>query len=233
MRRLLVATRSAGKLRELEPLLVAAGFAPEDAARAGIAESPDEAAVEAFDTFEANALAKARHFFSLGGGVPVLADDSGLEVRALGGRPGVRSKRWSGRADLAGEALDAANNAMLVASLANEPDRAARYVCAAAYVDGTREAVLRGEATGTIVDAPRGANGFGYDPHFMSDELGKTFGEATREAKALVSHRSRAVRALLDAIRDARPDAHGEPRAGAQPCAHRDACRDAPGGPLG
>ena len=203
IRRLLLATRSAGKLRELEPMLVAAGFAPETLDQAGLAATGDEDSLEAFDTFEANALAKARHFFARSGGVPAMADDSGLEVHALGGRPGVHSKRWSGRDGLSGPALDDANNALLLASLASlagTNDRAARYVCAAAFVDDERAIVVRGETEGAIARVPSGSGGFGYDPYFTSDDLGVTFGAATREEKARVSHRGRAVRALLAAI---------------------------------
>ena len=196
-RRVLVATRNPGKLHELAPLLAEAGFEPVDLAAAGIPESAAEDAVEAFETFEENALAKARHFARLAPGVPVLADDSGLAVAALGGAPGVRSKRWSGRAELRGRELDAANNARLLAELAGVADRSAAYVCAAAWVDGSRELVRRGEVRGRIVTDGRGGEGFGYDPHFWSSELGRTFGESTREEKARVSHRARAVRAVL------------------------------------
>jgi XTP/dITP diphosphohydrolase len=89
---------------------------------------------------------------------------------------------------------------LLIASLIDTGDRTARYVCVAAYVDDSRELVRRGEVPGAIVAEPRGANGFGYDPFFVSDELGKTFGEASLAEKATVSHRARAFNALLDAI---------------------------------
>lgn len=193
---ILLATRSPGKLRELRPMFAAAGLAVQDLEGAALAASPDEDLVEAFDTFEANALAKARYFHALTGR-PVVADDSGLEVAALGGAPGVRSRRWSGRSDLAGQALDDANNAKLLEALAGVPSPSARYVCAAAYCDGERMFVERGETDGAIVREPRGEEGFGYDPYFLSSELGATFGESTREAKERVSHRARAFRALL------------------------------------
>ncbi|MCC6928688.1 MAG: non-canonical purine NTP pyrophosphatase [Gemmatimonadaceae bacterium] len=198
-RRLLLATRSAGKLRELAPLLREAGYVPVDLETAGIPEAPTESAIEAHDTFEANALAKARHFFAVSG-IPTLADDSGLCVDALGGRPGVRSKRWSARHDLTGQALDDANNAALLAALTADMSRAAAYVCAAAYVDDDGELVRRGEVRGTILAEARGTGGFGYDPYFLSHELEQTFAEVTREEKARVSHRARAVRAVLSAL---------------------------------
>ncbi len=195
----LLATRSEGKLRELRPLFAVAGITVQDLREAGVASSPEEAAVEAFATFEANALAKARYFHALTGR-PAVADDSGLEVTALSGNPGVRSKRWSGRDDLTGPALDDANNEKLLDAL-REVDRArARYVCAAAYCDGAREDVALGETTGVIVREPRGAGGFGYDPYFLSDELDATFGESSREAKERVSHRGRAFRVLLERL---------------------------------
>ena len=199
MKRVLLATRSAGKLRELRPLFAGRGLAVIDLNEAGIAESGEEDALEAYETFEENALAKGR-YFAARSGLAVAADDSGIAVNALGGRPGVRSKRWSDRPDLAGQALDDENNRLLIAALRGAGDRSARYVCAAAYVDGAREVVRRGEVSGSIVSDPRGSNGFGYDPFFVSDELGKTFGEASLAEKATVSHRARAFRALLDAI---------------------------------
>lgn len=196
----LLATRSEGKLRELRPLFAAAGIGVQDLREAGVMVSADEETVEAFSTFEANALAKARYFHSLTGR-PTVADDSGLEVTALAGAPGVRSKRWSGRVDLDGQALDDANNAKLMETLEGVRDAAARYVCAAAYCDGGREDVVCGETVGMIIREPRGAQGFGYDPYFLSAELGATFGESSREAKEGVSHRGRAFRALLERLR--------------------------------
>jgi len=194
-----LATRNAGKLRELRPLFSNAGIAVIDLREAGLEESPEEDALECFETFEENALAKARWFVTRTGGLPVVADDSGLEVIALRGAPGVHSKRWSGRADLAGAALDAANNALLLERLRGVRDRRARFVCAAAWCDASRELVVRGEVPGTIVepDDARGGQGFGYDPIFRSDELAMTLAEATVAAKQSVSHRGRAFRELL------------------------------------
>ena len=203
--RLLVATRNRGKQRELEALLAPLGASLVTPESIGLAVDPAEDDVEQWPTFEENALAKAR-WFQARTGLPSLADDSGLEVDALGGLPGVRSKRYSGREDLAGSALDAANNAKLVAALRGVGDRRARFVCAAAFVDGSRELVRRGETPGRIVDQPVGTGGFGYDAHFLSDELGRTFGEASIADKERISHRGRAFRALIDALaRDAHP----------------------------
>jgi XTP/dITP diphosphohydrolase len=199
LNRILLATRSAGKLRELRPLFAARGFTVSDLREAGIPETAEEDALEVYTSFEENALAKGR-YFARRSGLAVVADDSGIEVRALGGRPGVRSKRWSERPDLAGQALDDENNRRLLSLLAGETDRRARYVCAAAFVDGGREVVRRGEVAGVITAEARGANGFGYDPFFLSDELGKTFGEASMSEKEAVSHRARAFIALIDAI---------------------------------
>jgi XTP/dITP diphosphohydrolase len=196
---ILLATRSAGKLRELRPMFIAARLAVVDLPELGIAESTAETALEHYETFEENALAKARYFHQRTR-MPVVADDSGLEVDALGKRPGVRSKRWSGRADLSGQALDDANNALLMQSLRGTADRRARYVCVAAYVDTERTLVRRGEAPGIISDEPRGAGGFGYDPYFVLAGTGRTFAELSLSEKEQLSHRGRAFTALIRAI---------------------------------
>jgi XTP/dITP diphosphohydrolase len=196
---MLVATRSEGKLRELRPLFAAHGIAIVDLNEAGFVETDAEDALEVYSTFEENALAKARYFARLSGR-PTIADDSGVAVDALGGRPGVLSKRWSGRTDLHGQALDDENNRLLLEALRDAPDRRAHYVCAAAFVDTERELVCRGEVHGSILEVAKGEGGFGYDPYFFADELGKTFGEATREEKERVSHRGRAFRELIARI---------------------------------
>lgn len=180
-------------------MFAAAGLTVVDLAELRIAETAAEEGVESYETFEENALAKARHFHQLTR-MPVVADDSGLEVEALGKRPGVRSRRWSGRTDLRGQALDDANNALLLQSLRGVADRRARYVCVAAYADGVREIVRRGEAPGVIVDEPRGAGGFGYDPYFVAAGTGRTFGELSVSEKEALSHRGRAFSALIRAI---------------------------------
>ncbi|MGQ0538779.1 MAG: non-canonical purine NTP pyrophosphatase [Gemmatimonadaceae bacterium] len=200
MRRVVLATRSAGKLAELRPIFEAARYSPLSLAELDLPVAPLEDAIECYATFEENAIAKGRYFFRRCGGLPVVADDSGLEVAALGNRPGVRSKRWSGRDDLGGAALDAANNAALIAALRSERDRSARYVCVAVWVDAHGKLIARGEAAGELLESPRGARGFGYDPYFLSHELGITFAEASRSQKEEVSHRGRAVRALLASL---------------------------------
>lgn len=191
-----LATRSGGKLAELRALFAAGGYGVAALDAVGLDEVPEEDAIEAHATFEANARAKARWFAARLPGRAIVAEDSGLEVEALGGAPGVHSKRWSG-SSLSGAALDAENNAALARALEGRSDRRARYVCAAVCVWGAREWTARGTSEGRILEAPRGAGGFGYDPWFFSEELGKTFAEATREEKARVSHRGRAIRALL------------------------------------
>ena len=192
----LLATRSLGKLYELRPMFSAAGFDVVDLDGAGIAESAEEPELEKFDSFEENALAKAKYFRAKSGLVTI-ADDSGLEVQALGGAPGVHTKRWSGRADLEGRALDVANNEFLLRKLGNSRDRRARYVCVAALVDGSGHRTFRGETEGEILDAPRGEGGFGYDPLFLSSDLGITFAEAERAVKERGSHRGRAFSQLI------------------------------------
>ena len=195
--KLVVATRNRGKLREIVALL-----RPVDGVVLSTIDelAPDAELREDGATFEENALAKARYFVPRAGGLAVVADDSGLEVAQLNGAPGVRTKRWSGRSDLTGQPLDDANNATLQRALAGAPDRSARYVCVAAYVDANGSRLARGESAGHILDAPRGSGGFGYDPYFYSDELGVTFAEAARKDKERVSHRGRAFARLLAEI---------------------------------
>ena len=196
---LVLATRSSGKVRELKDLFLKSGHSVLTLDELGMEPMPDEELLECEDTFEGNALAKAR-YFAAALHRPVVADDSGLEVLALGNRPGVLSKRWSARPDLSGNGLDAANNAHLIGEMGSLTDRRARYVCVASYCSSGVEESCRGETEGVILCEPRGLGGFGYDPYFFSPELGKTFAEATLEEKQRVSHRARAFRALLAAI---------------------------------
>ncbi|HEY0929067.1 MAG TPA: non-canonical purine NTP pyrophosphatase [Gemmatimonas sp.] len=204
---MLLATRSVGKLRELAALFADAGLSVETLADAEVEPAMEEEALEAYETFEQNALAKARYFAERTGRL-VVADDSGLCVDALDGRPGVRSKRWSGRQDLDGKALDDVNNAWLLRELnaavgRGRTERTAAYVCAAAAVwpderGGYGHLVAMGTSDGVILESPRGEGGFGYDPYFSSLLLeGRTMAEVSREQKAAVSHRGAAVRSLL------------------------------------
>lgn len=196
--RLLVATRSRGKQAEfrrlLAPLTADLVF-PDDI---GLAGHPDEDALERFDTFEANARAKAE-YFSRRSGLPSLADDSGLEVDALGGAPGVHSKRFAGHHGPDHE-VTAANNAELLRRLAGiaAAERTARYRCVLCLSrpEGG-EVVTSGSTEGLILEAPEGTGGFGYDPLFWSADLGLPFGIASAEAKGRVSHRGRAAEALI------------------------------------
>lgn len=196
--RLLVATRSPGKRREITAILAELPYSlvfPDDL---GFAEHRDEEQLESAETVEGNARRKAE-YFAQQSGLPTAADDSGLEVFALGGLPGVRSRRFALPPGAPGD-QDAANNAELLRRLAGAPlaRRRARYRCIVAYLPHAGQVVQTFEGTclGTIMEAPRGAGGFGYDPLFLSDDLGKTFGEAAAEAKHGVSHRGRAFRAF-------------------------------------
>lgn len=199
--RCIIATRNPGKLRELRGIFANTPFQIADLIETGVTEADDEDSIESWDTFEENALAKAQYFYRRTG-MPTFADDSGLVVDVLGGRPGVRSKRFSGRTDLTGRSLDAANNATLLAQLRRMSalPAAASFVCAAAFVDGDRAIVRTGTTAGMIVPQPRGFSGFGYDPHFVSQELQQTFGEASDTDKERVGHRGRAFRSLLDVL---------------------------------
>jgi XTP/dITP diphosphohydrolase len=204
-RELLVATRSADKLREIRLILESLSeLRVLDLREAGLAETEDEANIEAFDTFADNAAAKARHF-ARRSGMLVLADDSGLCVDALGGEPGVRSKRFAGRAELSGPALDRANNQLLLQRLKGLPpgERTASYRCAVALLDpaSRREAVVEGSCEGVILEAPRGSGGFGYDPLFLIPAEHATFGELPVQRKNQLSHRARAVSAAGEVLR--------------------------------
>ena len=198
----LVATRNPGKLRELRDLFGTYRLPVTDLIESGVPETTDEEAIESWDTFEENALAKAQYFHRRTG-MPTFADDSGLVVDLLKGAPGVLSRRFSGRTDLTGKSLDAANNAALLGAIrrAGTFPAASAFVCAAAYADSEHAVVRVGRTAGTVVQQPRGTGGFGYDGHFMSQDLGETFGEASEEAKLRISHRGRAFRELLLALR--------------------------------
>ena len=150
--------------------------------------------VEDGDTFEANALIKARAA-NAHTGLPALADDSGIAVRALGGAPGIHSARFAGTRD------DRDNYTLLLQKLVGEMDRAAEFVCAAALVDGERELVVRGVWPGSVLEAPSGEHGFGYDPVFRPEGLETSSAVLTADEKNAISHRSRAFGALVTELR--------------------------------
>jgi len=150
--------------------------------------------IEDGDTFEANALIKARAA-NAHTGLPSVADDSGISVRALGGAPGIHSARYAGTRD------DVDNYTLLLKNLEGATDRAADFVCAAALVDGERELVVRGVWPGEVLEAPSGAHGFGYDPVFRPEGIETSSAELTPDEKNAVSHRSRAFGLLLDELR--------------------------------
>ena len=199
--KLLVATRNAGKQREIRALLADVPYEvvfPDDR---GIWERPDEDGLEDADSFEGNARRKAEYFARLSG-LPTVAEDSGLEVFALGGAPGVRSRRFAFPALADPAEQDAANNAELLRRLVGAPDdrRRARYRCVVCFLerhDGIPR-VFEGSCLGRVLGAPAGTGGFGYDPLFHADDLGTSFGLATPKAKASVSHRGRAFRAFTE-----------------------------------
>jgi XTP/dITP diphosphohydrolase len=191
-----VASRNRKKLAELRRVLDGAGVAL-------TLLSLDD--VEAFDeapetgaTFEENALAKARDAFRASG-LPSVADDSGLEVDALNGMPGVLSARWSGW-----HGADLANTGLLLAQMTDVPDerRGAAFVSACALVSTAGEVVVRGVWPGSIVREPRGDGGFGYDPVFLPSGSSRTAAELTPYEKDAESHRGRALAALLPALRE-------------------------------
>lgn len=195
----MVATRNRGKLREILPLLESAGLAFDLVPIDEVA--PDAVLVEDEPTFEANALAKARQA-AAATGLAALADDSGLEVDALGGAPGVWSARYAGE-----PCDDGRNNAKLIGAMADvaEGHRRARFKCVAAFVDPARGVQLAcaGACEGEILTAARGAGGFGYDPLFLVPAKGRTMAELDLDEKNRLSHRAAAFQALAKAIRAA------------------------------
>ena len=191
--RLLVATRNQGKLRELADLLADVPFELVSLADVGIDVDVEETGV----TFEDNAALKAETYRDLSG-MLTLADDSGLEVDALGGEPGVRSARYAGPG-----ATDADRVQLLLKNLesTSEPSRTARFRCVIAIASPERGTQLfSGSCQGRIVSEPRGENGFGYDPVFLFPDLGLTMAELTSEQKNAVSHRALAVSKAASAL---------------------------------
>ena len=197
---LLVGTRSPGKAREIRELFHGLPFEltfPGDQWLERLLEEED---LEAGATYAENAVATARYFASRGG-LPTVADDSGIEVDALAGAPGPRSARWAGAS---GAGADAANNALLLEQLREvpPPERTARYRCVVAFLatPGSMPEIVEATCEGVILPAPRGTGGFGYDPLFLSTDLDMSFGEAGAAAKHRVSHRGRAFRALIEVL---------------------------------
>ncbi|HXI80517.1 MAG TPA: non-canonical purine NTP pyrophosphatase [Verrucomicrobiae bacterium] len=204
--RLLIATHSAHKLAELRELLRLEHAKLVGLDDVGIADEPDETGT----TFETNARIKARHAARVTG-LPTLADDSGLEVDALDGAPGVRTRRFAGP-----NATDTDNNSRLLAALEGLPPerRGARYVCVLALAlpgagarprAAVRMRVVRGTTRGRIATGPRGTGGFGYDPIFEPEGEppgGRTFGLWSAEAKNAISHRGRAARRMTPILRE-------------------------------
>ena len=203
MNRILIATSNPGKLRDFAG--AAASYGIEIAPVPGFSSLPT--VIEDGSTFEANARKKAEHYSRYIPGELVLADDSGLEVDALGGAPGVHSARYAADDPLKAESNtdDEANNARLIRELKQVPSdqRTGRFVCIiAAARDGETLAVFRGTAEGVILDKSRGSNGFGYDPLFYFPQIQKTFAELNAEKKAQFSHRGAAFRAFLEWYRN-------------------------------
>jgi len=196
VKRLVLASSNAGKLRELEALLAPRGIEVLPQAALGIAD-----AEEPHGTFLENALAKARHA-SRAAGLPALADDSGLCVEALDGAPGVHSAFYAGHAG-SREERDTRNNAKLLANLSAE--RKAYYACVMVLMRHAADPlplVAQGLWRGEIARAPRGVNGFGYDPLFMLPELGCTVAELPPVQKNRLSHRAQALTKLLELLGD-------------------------------
>lgn len=201
---LIFATNNAHKVHEVRALLDGLGIELVTLNEAGLDVDPPETG----DTFEHNALQKARFVHELTR-LPCVADDSGIEVDALGGAPGVRSKRFSP------EGTDAANNALLLARLRDRTDRTARFRCVVALVGLGPDATLDGRCEGSVLDAPRGAEGFGYDPLFLPVEGGgRSMAELSLPEKNAISHRGRAFAQLPGLLAARAPATGGRPSGG-------------------
>ena len=188
-RTVVLASNNAGKLEEFSSLLAPIGMELRKQSELGISE-----AEEPYATFVENALAKARHVAQLSG-LPALADDSGICVPALSGAPGVLSARFAGEPK-----SDARNNQKLIQDLSALEDKSAYYYCVLVYLRHAQDpqpVIAEGRWDGEIIATPRGANGFGYDPHFWIPSLNKTAAELSAEEKNQLSHRGQALRALI------------------------------------
>ena len=194
MKKLVLASSNPGKLREFEALLAPLGLEVVPQASLGVSD-----AEEPHGTFVENALAKARHA-SRSTRLPALADDSGICARALDGEPGVHSARFAGE-----PRSDARNNEKLIKLLSDKDSRRAHYYCVVVFLrhaEDPEPVIAEGIWAGEIVAEPRGANGFGYDPHFFLRDFGKTAAELAPEQKNLVSHRGKALRRLLAKLKE-------------------------------
>jgi XTP/dITP diphosphohydrolase len=202
-RRLVVATSNAGKLREFRSLLEGVHVAGAPYELVSLADVGVASPEESGSSFLANAVLKARHAASLSGEA-ALADDSGLEVDALDGAPGIYSARYAAGGQQPGQSMDAANNAKLLRELAGVPweHRTARYRCALVLIDARLDAPLIAEDTweGYVLDAPQGTGGFGYDAYFWLPGLQLTAAQLSSEDKNRLSHRGKAMRALRDML---------------------------------
>ncbi|GLS05266.1 non-canonical purine NTP pyrophosphatase [Chitiniphilus shinanonensis] len=188
-RKIVLASNNAGKLREFSKLFETLDIQIVPQGELGVGEAD-----EPHDTFVENALAKARHA-AAATGLPALADDSGICVAALGGAPGVYSARYAGEPK-----SDARNNEKLLAELAGHTDRRAWYYAALVLVrrvDDPQPVIADGVCLGEVLHAPQGSGGFGYDPLFWLPEFGRTVAEISADEKARISHRGRALRALV------------------------------------
>ena len=194
MKQIVLASNNAGKLREIHELLAPLDLDVIPQGALGITEAD-----EPHHTFVENALAKARHA-AQASGLPALADDSGICVAALDGEPGVHSAYYAGH-----PRSDDANNRKVVAALAGQTDRRAHYYCVMVLVrrpDDPEPLIAEGRWHGEVIDIPRGSGGFGYDPHFLLPELGRTAAELAPAEKNAISHRGKALRRLLLLLRE-------------------------------
>ncbi len=195
-----MATTNTGKLRELKRILIDAGLDVVSLDLAGFGQLQTDEDIETGSTFAENALLKAHYYHKLSG-LPTIGDDSGLEVDALSGGPGIYSARYAGPG---ASDRDRVYKLLGELSAVEQARRGARFVCAAAIVWDDGECVFVDEARGRLLDEPRGEGGFGYDPIFYYEPLGKTFAELTEEEKTVVGHRGRAFRQLTEWLRQSR-----------------------------
>ena len=194
MKQLVIASNNAGKLREISAILAPLGVEPVPQGQLGVPEAD-----EPYPTFVENALTKARNA-ARHTGLPALADDSGICVEALGGAPGVISARYAGEPK-----SDERNNQKLVGALAGQTNRRAYYYAALVLVrhaDDPQPLIAEGRWAGEVVDTPRGANGFGYDPYFLLPGLGQTAAELDPALKNRISHRALALQRLAELLKE-------------------------------